>query len=222
MKKPFFWVGTNAFEDSQALDSSSRRDVFRPDGETGGNRSFRFPGTVGIDGELPERRGCGEKIRALEHDGDDLVREVYAALHSTFIVPIDHGDISMLAGAIDDVIDVVDHTAATLVAYHFEKPTLAMARLAELLERQSLELQKAISAISNPRTYGQAAACCAEIKRLEDEADAIYTAAIGELFASRDAVEIIKQKDVLACLETATDKVDKAAHIVSDITVKHA
>ena len=162
------------------------------------------------------------KIRDFEHEGDQQVRDVYTALRTTFIVPIDHSDISLLAGALDDITDIIDHTSATLVTYEIARPTPAMTRLAELLLKQTGELQKAVAAIQNSKTYGTAAVHCREIKRLEDEADALYTAAIGELFKSNDAVEIIKQKDVLSCLEMATDKTDKASQIVSDIILKHA
>ncbi|MBS3070537.1 DUF47 family protein [Candidatus Micrarchaeota archaeon] len=162
------------------------------------------------------------KIRDFEHEGDQQVRDVYTALRTTFIVPIDHSDISLLSGALDDVTDIIDHMSATLVAYRITKPTPVMAQLAEVLARQTGALEKAVAAIRDSKTYGDAAAHCKEVKRLEDEADALYTAAIGELFKSNDAVEIIKQKDVLSCLEMATDKTDKASQIVSDIILKHA
>jgi hypothetical protein len=163
-----------------------------------------------------------EKMRDLEHKGDQLVREVYSALHSTFIVPMDHGDISQLTGSLDDVVDIVDHTAEMMVTYRIAKPTPPMVQLSEVLMKQAGELQKAVAAINNSNTFGKASEHCREIKRLETEADDIYNDAIGEVFRGTNAIEIIKQKDVLFCLETATDKVDKAAQIISDITIKHA
>jgi hypothetical protein len=163
-----------------------------------------------------------KKIRELEHRGDQLVRDVYRALHTTFIVPIDHSDISQLAGALDDVTDIIDHTAAAVFIYKIQKPTPAMVRLAELLVQQTGELQKAVVAVSNGSTYRTAAQHCNEIKRLETEADELYDSAVGKLFEGKDPIEIIKQKEILFCLETATDRVDKAAHTIADITLKHA
>lgn len=46
------------------------------------------------------------KIRELENNGDQLTREVYVALNKTFIVPIDHDDISALASSLDDALDM--------------------------------------------------------------------------------------------------------------------
>src|SRR3989338_10782830 len=87
------------------------------------------------------------RIRDLEHEGDQQVRDVYTALRTTFIVPIDHSDISLLAGALDDITDIIDHMSATLVAYRITKPTPVMAQLAEVLARQTGALEKAVAAI---------------------------------------------------------------------------
>ena len=163
-----------------------------------------------------------KKIRDFEHRGDDLMRELYLALNTTFIVPIDHSDISLLAGSLDDVIDRIDQTAAFLAIYRVTAPTPPMVKLADVIASQTGELVEAVSAIKNAKTYGKAARHCTEIKRLENQADELYNAGLGEPFESKDAIEIIKQKDALECLEHAADRVDKAAQIISDIIMKNA
>ena len=62
-----------------------------------------------------------------------------------------------------------------------------------------------------------------EISRIESQADAIYQTAVGELFEEeRDAIAILKWKEILDMLEGATDRCKDVANVVEGIFVKHA
>lgn len=178
-----------------------------------------------LSGIFKDFRGVTEKaakIRELESDGDHLMREIYLALNKTFIVPIDHSDIASLASSLDDVLDLADHAAHLLVIYKIKEPTPAMARLSAILARQAKELQSAVAAINSAKTYEKVSSHFSEIKSLEAEADEVYTSALAELFSRTDAIEVLKQKEILDCLENAVDKAEKTAHHISDIVMKHA
>ena len=167
-------------------------------------------------------RDGSKKIRELEHQGDRLMRDLYTALNKTFIVPIDHGDISVLASALDDVIDLIDHIATLLIAYEVNPPSPAMEQLAKLLEQQVKELCHAVTAINHSKTYGKDTEYCNKIKQLENQADELYVKEIAALFKKKEPLEVLKHKEILDCLESATDKVDKAAQHISDIVMKHS
>ena len=63
----------------------------------------------------------------------------------------------------------------------------------------------------------------AEIVRLESQADAVYQTAVGDLFENeRDAVAILKWKEILDMLEDATDRCKDVATVLEGIFVKHA
>jgi uncharacterized protein Yka (UPF0111/DUF47 family) len=56
---------------------------------------------------------------------------------------------------------------------------------------------------------------------LENEADKVFDNAIASLFANEsNAVKLIKEKEVLSALETATDKCEDVAHALESILVK--
>lgn len=182
-------------------------------------------GAQGLSGLFKDYRNVSAKaaaIRELENEGDLLMRDIYTALNKTFIVPIDHSDIASLASSLDDVLDLADHAAHLLIIYKIEKPTPAMAKLAAILARQTKELQSAVLAINSARTYANVSSHFNEIKNLEIKADEVYTSALAELFSSKDAIEVLKQKEILDCLENAVDKAEKTAHHISDIVMKHA
>src|SRR4051812_11879681 len=47
---------------------------------------------------LDERTAKKDQIKAIEHEGDLITREIFEALNSTFITPLDREDIAMIAG----------------------------------------------------------------------------------------------------------------------------
>ena len=64
---------------------------------------------------------------------------------------------------------------------------------------------------------------CIEAKKLEEEGDAIYQEALGHMFETeRDALEIIKWKEIYDNLETTLDQGEDVANVLESITIKHA
>jgi uncharacterized protein len=64
---------------------------------------------------------------------------------------------------------------------------------------------------------------CAEVNRLEDEADDVSRKAIAELFEhEKDPIQLIKLKELYEVLENATDKAEDAANVLEAIVLKSA
>src|SRR4030067_8121 len=90
-----------------------------------------------------------QKIKDIEHKGDDIVHEIFEELNKTFITPIDHEAISALASAFDDVLDYIDGAAARFRLYEIKKPEENMIKLAEVLVKQATELNTAMGGLRN-------------------------------------------------------------------------
>ncbi len=163
-----------------------------------------------------------QKIKDIEHQGDDYVHEIFEELNKTFITPIDHDDISKLASAFDDVLDNIDGTATRLVLYEIQKPEENMLKLAEVLLEQSIELRQALSGLRNIKNSKGIEKRCIEVNRLENIADDLYKTSIADLFKRNDAIEIMKLKEVYERIENAIDKCEDAANVISDIVVKNS
>lgn len=163
-----------------------------------------------------------QKIKDIEHQGDDFVHEIFEELNKTFITPIDHEDISALASAFDDVLDYIEGTATRFVLYEIKKPEENMIRLAEVLLKQTTELNLAICGLRNIKKQKDIEKRCIEVNRLENSADDIYKASVAQLFKQKDAIEIMKLKEIYERLEFATDKCEDAANVISDIVVKNS
>lgn len=162
-----------------------------------------------------------EELKALEHQGDRYTHETLARLNTTFVTPFDREDIHALATRLDDILDAVDATGHRLLLYGVRDVPPRLVQLAELLLASTREVQKAVVALHDPRRHAEALASCVEINRLENEADQIHREALADLFGNhREPVEIIKQKDLFAFLEEATDRCEDVANIIETIIIK--
>ncbi|HEU5403136.1 MAG TPA: DUF47 family protein [Terriglobales bacterium] len=162
-----------------------------------------------------------QKIKDIEHKGDDLTHSVVVKLNQTFITPFDREDIHALASALDDVLDFINSAADRLLMYKVNAAPQAAAKLADVIVRQSQELSDAVHLLE--KNHQKVLDHCVEVNRLENEADAIARDAIGKLFQEeKDPIQLIKIKELLEVLETATDKAEDAANVMESVILKSA
>lgn len=162
-----------------------------------------------------------QKIKDIEHKGDDMTHAVLIKLNQTFITPFDREDIHKLASSIDDVLDFVNSAADRLMMYKVKSVPGAAAELAGIVVKQAEELTKAVQLLE--KNHQRVLEHCVEVNRLENEADTISRNAIGYLFENeQDPKTLIKIKELLEVLETATDKAEDAANVLETVVLKSA
>jgi predicted phosphate transport protein (TIGR00153 family) len=164
-----------------------------------------------------------KEIETMEHIGDDITHQIYLELSKNFITPFDREDIHQLATAIDDVADYIHGSANRMLLYKVDNITEPIQKLAELILQAVTDLDKAVRELRNLKNIRAIADSCVRINSIENQADYVFDKAVGDLFAyEKDAVQLIKYKEVLAALETATDMCEDAANVLESILVKHA
>lgn len=174
-----------------------------------------------IDGN--QRRALIKEIERLEHVGDNVTHEIFNELSANFITPFDREDIHRLVSSIDDIADYIHGSAKRIEVYKIEQLSPAIIKLSELIETSAKELHIAVSELSNKKNIHKIKEACVRINSIENHADDVFNTAIADLFEhEKDAVAIIKVKEVLSALETATDKCEDAANVLETILVKHA
>lgn len=160
------------------------------------------------------------EIRRIEHVGDDLTHAIMTKLNQSFITPFDREDIHRLASSIDDVLDLINAAGARITMYKITQPPPAAATLARLILLQSQELGKGVALLQKGDDVLQH---CVEINRLENEADQVSREAIATLFEhEKDPINLIKIKELIEVLETATDKAEDAADVLETVILKSA
>lgn len=169
-----------------------------------------------------ERLDALKKIKDLEHQGDQLTHEIYENLNRTFITPLDPLEISRLASALDDILDYIDDSAEKMMNYGVIEFDNYMQDFAQLIRLSVVQLECGVKTIRNSKNSVDLDRCGIEVNRLENLADDLLARAIQQLFKGFDAIEIIKLKDIYECLETATDKCEDVAIVLSDISIRHS
>lgn len=169
----------------------------------------------------PDRRTPHvEAIKRLEHEADQVTHEVVNRLDRTFITPLDREDIHALASDLDDVMDAMDGTARRSQIFRLGQSPAGVKLLAEVIQRMVGVLAEGVGRL---KSGGDVMRFCIEAKRLEEEGDAIYHEALGKMFETeRDAVEVIKWKEIYDTLELTLDQGEDVANVLESITLKHA
>src|SRR5215831_9763147 len=160
------------------------------------------------------------KIAAIEHHGDEMTHRILIKLNQTFITPFDREDIHLLTSSLDDVLDFINGASDRLLTYKITKPSPSAKILAGIVHKQTQELGKAVGLLNK---NGKLLEHCVEVNRLENEADQVSREAIGRLFeGGYDPITLIKLKELLEILETATDKAEDVANVLETVVLKSA
>ncbi len=169
------------------------------------------------------RMGSHAEIDRLEKQGDEITHAIMNEASLTFIVPFDREDVQHLAIAIDDVVDYICGTSKRMDLYKVHQITPVMISLSEIIVKSAVELQQAILSMRSLRNKGIVRNHLEKIKTFENEADKIMNDAIAALFRDeKDAMYILKMKEVINFLEEATDKCEDAANVIESVIVKYS
>ena len=159
------------------------------------------------------------EIKEVEHKCDFLTHEIIKRLNQTFVTPMDREDIHALARALDDVMDAIDNAAALVPLYHVTKLRPGVQEMTKVILQSTDELRAAVEALERKTGVLERTV---EINRLENEADRIHQRAVGQLFEQeKDPIAVMKWKEILDLLESATDRCEDVANLLENIVVKH-
>lgn len=170
-----------------------------------------------------ERIDLIRKIEKIEHQGDDITHEIFLELGKNFITPFDREDIHRLVTSLDNILDYIHGSAKRIELYQVREFSADMVKLSELISKATEELRRAIFELKNMRKMRDITDSLVRVNSIENHADDIFDNAVAQLFEhEKNAIELIKIKEVLAVLETATDMCEDAANVIESIVLKMA
>jgi uncharacterized protein len=184
-------------------------ELFIADGENMAEAATRLRDMVHTFDRLEQRVA---EIQALEKRGDEIDEEITRRLDDAFVTPFDREDIHELTVRLDDVVDIIQAVAETLLVYDVKRPTQECVRLADILAEQTAELSACLGKLEKMKDLnGHLEA----VHRLEHEADGLSRAAVAKLFRDGlDPLEVIKWRDLYRELENAIDAGEDAAEAI--------
>ncbi|MCR8559329.1 DUF47 family protein [Mucilaginibacter sp. BJC16-A38] len=177
-----------------------------------------------VNSNIPDtREELFKQIDKLENKGDEITHQVHLELGKNFITPFDREDIHALSSAIDDVADYIQGAANRMSLYRIDDYNEHIRKLSELTLQASIDLEKAVRELKDLKNVRNIADSCIRINSVENQADYVFDRAVADLFLyEKDAIRLIKYKEILSALETATDMCEDAADVMESILVKNA
>ncbi len=158
------------------------------------------------------------KMKPLELRCDETASKITKRLNKTYITPFDREDIFALIKRLDDISDMLLGATVRVDTFHIEKKIEYADKLSLIIREQVKELGVAIQDLKVKRVNELKA-----VKDLEVEADIIYQQAIKDLFENeKDAIELIKKKEIIDLLERTSDRCQSTANVILSIFIKNA
>ncbi|MGH8729220.1 MAG: DUF47 domain-containing protein, partial [Burkholderiales bacterium] len=151
-----------------------------------------------------ERRA--RTIETIEKKGDKITHATIELLHKTFITPIDREDIHKLITRMDDILDLIEDSAHSVSLFDMRAATAEAQKLSELCVHCTEKVKTAIGLLPNTGNARVILETCAEIDKLESEADHVMRSGRAKLFRDEpDVRQLIKLRAIYLLLEDVTD-----------------
>jgi len=164
-----------------------------------------------------------DAIDQIETSADKIAHETFALLHKTFVTPFDRDDIHQLISRMDDILDLTQDVAESVMLYDIQTVTQEAIQLASLGQMCCERVRSAVAMLSNMNNGEAILRLCREIDQLESDADRVMRAAMSKLFRDEsDVRQVIKLKAIYEQLETLTDTCEDVANILEGVVLENA
>ena len=171
-----------------------------------------------IAADRTERAALREELHAAEHAADEIHHRLIRLIHDTFVTPVDREDLHRIGSLLDDCMDALDEAGDIVVLYQAGSLPQACTDQVQILQRCA---ELSAQALPRIRAAGSLREYWVEVNSLENAADRLFRGAIAELFSTeRDAIRLIKVKEVIEHLEAAADAFEDLAGAVESLAMR--
>jgi predicted phosphate transport protein (TIGR00153 family) len=164
-----------------------------------------------------------KEIKDLETKADEVAHFIFDELDKTFVTPFDREDIHKLTSTLDSVLDLMNGISQRVRLYRPQVIPAEFRDLAKINLKGCEYLKEAVGELHNLKKPQKVLKICKKISEMESEADDVYHASISNIFKKeKDAIELIKQKEILETLERTSDRIEDVADVLRTIIIKMA
>lgn len=181
---------------------------------------------------------AGDRVRAMEKEGDELKARHMEILNRAFATPMDREDIYRAIVTLDEILNYAKTTVREVEALQVV-PDEHMAEMARLIYEGARALRDGYAMMAtNPKGADVHAAAA---RKSERRTEKVYRAALAELFHAKEHIEalgnkaenaeanamtyvfeVFKRREIYRHLSNGADRVEHAASVLHDIIVQIA
>jgi hypothetical protein len=167
-----------------------------------------------------ERDPIFKQIDKMENTGDDITHKIYLCLDKIVFTPLNRNGIHTLASAIDDVADTIQEASNRMYLYNIVEFSPPIKEIAAIILKASLEIENAVKLLRVSKTPEHVLEICRRIKTYKRQSDQVYYHALADLFLNdKDAINLIKYREILYSLENSVNKCKNTADMLEVILI---
>lgn len=165
------------------------------------------------------------RVVALEHEADDITRDVLLATRRSFITPFDRGDIKDLIQSMDDAIDMMHKTVKTIRLFEQKTFDPRMQEMGAVIVEAAALIAEAIPLLNRVGTHSVRLNTIAEeVMRVEGRADELHDQGLKDLFqrhGSTNPMAYMIGAEIYGQLEKVVDRFEDVANEISGIVIEN-
>ncbi len=164
--------------------------------------------------------GAAVRIKSIERESAQTLRNLQVKLRQTFITPIDPEDISLLSEQLDRLLDDIEAISYRMAAYNLNGPRSNMAAFAERIHESAELIERAFGLMSLGDSIEED---CRKVLAMEEQTDGAIREAVTRLFdEEKDMVSLLKQKEILDIFERLSDSMQDLANSMQNVAIKNS
>ena len=164
------------------------------------------------------------RVQEIEHKGDSICHDMYTAIATDFITPIEREDIIALTMNLDDVIDYIEDVVQRFYMYDVHFMHDGAREFARIINESCRALEAAMGDFRNFKKSKTFKQTLINVNSLEEEADSCYMKVIRALHTEdRDnPLRVHVWTLVFERMEKVTDACEHVADTMRTIMLKNA
>lgn len=169
-----------------------------------------------------DRRMLAHRIKDCENKGDYITGQILSELLDAYVTPFDREDIHLLAESMDTVLDSIRDASKKIAIYQPKDTNRKLIEIAEYIQKAVDLILVACQTFDDFRKQiKQIDEICDRVKDIEHSVDDIYESFMSNIFETEtDAIELVKNKNIVQALEDTTDAAKATSGVIRSILVK--
>lgn len=163
-----------------------------------------------------------KQIKKYESELDQIEVACVEALHRTFITPFERTEIYKLIKKMDGIADSLNGALSRMSLYEIDVIRPEAIEMVEIVHNCCIEIDYAVKLLRNMKNIEDIRTHCGKIRKFESDGDKLFKSAIKNLFHEKDAVLIIKWKEIFDRIEKGIDRCQDVANIIEEVTIENA
>ena len=162
-------------------------------------------------------------MKIAETECDVRSHKILERLNDSFVTPFDREDIYAIVGQLDDIADYLEDTASKFIIYDVRGLREDAIELGNIIVDSCKQIDTLFDMLPEAKAGDKVKNGIIEINCLEDLGDAVFRRALTKLFREeKDAIELVRWKDIYETLEETLDACEHLADTVEGVMMKNA